>query len=140
MSSIKLSPKHGVNPSLSACFYCGKDKNEILLLGRLPDDAEAPHRLVYSMEPCEECKDYMEKGIICISIDPKLSKDTNNPWRTGRWAVVTDNGVKRFGMPPELLEKVLEKRVCFMEEEVWDRLGIPVGEVSKREEGEPSDG
>jgi hypothetical protein len=27
--SIKLSPKHGVNPTICTCMWCGKPKNEI---------------------------------------------------------------------------------------------------------------
>jgi hypothetical protein len=32
--SIRLSDKHGVNPSLTYCPQCGKEGDEILLLGR----------------------------------------------------------------------------------------------------------
>lgn len=41
-NSIRLSPKHGLNPSISVCFFCGEDKNEIILPGKLEGDAEAP--------------------------------------------------------------------------------------------------
>lgn len=33
MSGIKLSPKYGVNPTIPVCFWCGKEKNEIALMG-----------------------------------------------------------------------------------------------------------
>ena len=33
--SIKLSPKHGLNPTIATCFYCGKDKNELILAGKI---------------------------------------------------------------------------------------------------------
>lgn len=33
MSSIKVSPKYGVNPTIPVCFFCGKPKNEIALMG-----------------------------------------------------------------------------------------------------------
>ena len=39
-NSIKISQKHGVNPTIPICFWCGKEKNEIALLGKLPGDAE----------------------------------------------------------------------------------------------------
>lgn len=44
MSSIKISPKHGVNPTIPVCFFCGKPKNEIALMGRMggKEDIEAP--------------------------------------------------------------------------------------------------
>ena len=34
--SIKISPKHGVNPTIPRCFFCGKEKNMVALLGRIP--------------------------------------------------------------------------------------------------------
>ena len=54
-NSIRLSEKHGVTPTIPVCFGCGKQKNEIALLGRLPNDAEAPMNMVLNYDPCEEC-------------------------------------------------------------------------------------
>lgn len=52
MSSIKISPKHGVNPTIPVCFFCGKPKNEIALMGRMggKEDIEAPRNLVLDEE------------------------------------------------------------------------------------------
>ena len=44
MRGIRLSEKHGVNPSIGVCFYCNQDNGEVVLPGRLPDDREAPRR------------------------------------------------------------------------------------------------
>jgi hypothetical protein len=122
MSRIRVSPKHGVNPSLSICFYCHKDKNEIALPGRLPQDAKAPHRAVWNMEPCDECKDWMSKGVICISARP--GNDTKDPYRTGGWAVVRDEAITRM-FDPESAAAAIKARVCFVEDEAWDKLGLP---------------
>ena len=43
--SIRISEKHGVNPTIPICFYCGEDKNEVALLGKLHGDKEAPMRM-----------------------------------------------------------------------------------------------
>ena len=40
--SIRLSKEHGVNPAIPICYFCGEEKNEIVLAGRLPQDVEAP--------------------------------------------------------------------------------------------------
>ena len=40
MSGIKISPKYGVNPTIPVCFWCGKQKNEIALMGHMKDDIE----------------------------------------------------------------------------------------------------
>lgn len=58
--TVTLSPKYGFNPSINVCFFCGEDKGELILPGRLEGDAEAPHRAVYNYEPCEKCKKQMK--------------------------------------------------------------------------------
>lgn len=64
--SIKLSPKYGVNPTITKCFWCGKDKNEIALLGKLPKDAEAPKTCIINYDPCDECKANFSKGVLIM--------------------------------------------------------------------------
>ena len=64
--SIRVSMKHGVNPSMSVCFWCGGDDGTILLLGKLPGDKEAPRRTVASYEPCATCKEKFALGIVVI--------------------------------------------------------------------------
>ena len=31
--SLRLHPNHGLNPTIPLCFLCGKEKNEVVLLG-----------------------------------------------------------------------------------------------------------
>lgn len=127
MSFIHLSPAHGLNPSVNVCFYCNGEKNEVVLAGRLPHDAEAPRKAAWNLEPCDKCKGFMEQGIILISVDEKKSgDDTKNPYRTGGWIVVTEEAVRRMGLkPPEFLEDICKRRVAFMPDEVWDHFGLP---------------
>lgn len=68
MSGIRISKKHGVNPSIVKCFWCGKERNEIALLGRLPDDAEAPRCVCIDYEPCDECKRIWSQGVAIIEV------------------------------------------------------------------------
>ena len=126
---IRVSEKHGVNPSLEQCFVCCKDVG-VVLFGKLKGDAEAPRRVCLgpNSEPCDECKGYMEQGVILISVDEARSDDRQNPWRTGGWCVVRDEFVTRVFEPGELVEQVLKQRVAFMPDEAWDILGLPRGE------------
>lgn len=141
--SIRVSPEHGVNPSAGLCFYCQKPK-EVVLLGAMSPDrrdklfgpghsshsdtpysAEAPREAVYNMEPCDECNDFMEKGIIFISVDPAKSGDDHlNPWRSGGWCVVTENAVQRL-FTGTRLSSVMHRRFVFVEDEVWNKIGLP---------------
>ncbi len=107
---------------LSQCFFCGGNKNEImfdrLLRNRLP------HRAVYDKEPCDKCKEYMQMGIILISVKNKET-DRNNPYKTGGWCVVKEDAVKRFPFDSGSIQSMLDKRVAFLEDEVWDMIGLP---------------
>jgi hypothetical protein len=107
--SIRLSKKHGLNPSVSVCFFCGKEKNEIVIPGRLKGDAEAPRKAVWNYEPCESCKKYMSEGVmVCVVKD---GSDPENPFRTGRLLVIRDEDAKNiFNVDPE------KTRFFFLEE------------------------
>lgn len=119
--SIRLSEKHGVNPTLGRCFYCGGETNEIGLLGRLPGDAEAPRRAVLSMEPCGTCAEHMKAGVIEV----RDGEEGENPYRTGAMSVMRDDAVRRLIQPPALADDVLRRRMCFVPAAVWTMLGLP---------------
>ena len=135
---IELSPKYGVNPTIPLCFYCNGPKNEVRLLGRIrskdlgkDQDIEAPRAAVWDQQPCDRCREHMKQGIILISVrDTDIG--TSNPYRTGGWAVVKEEAIRRmFGQVEEgkpLLETMLKWRVAFVPDEAWDLLELPRGE------------
>jgi len=98
------------------CFYCLKDK-EVILDRRMKDSL--PHEGVYNMEPCPECEALMAQGVILISVKP--GSGSANPDRTGGWVVITAQAAERLFDDPQ----VLEKRVAFMEDDAWDKVGLP---------------
>lgn len=51
-AGVKVSPKHGLNPTIPICFWCGKERGE----------AEAPKNLVLDYEPCDCCRAGMARG------------------------------------------------------------------------------
>ncbi len=67
---ILLDPKHGVNPMLVVCSWCGEDTNEIALLGRLKDNSQAPMRGVLNDVPCDACGEHMAVGVTFVIINP----------------------------------------------------------------------
>lgn len=99
--SIKHSKKHGVNPTIPVCFFCGNEKNEVALLGELPDDIEAPKYTVLDYEPCDACKEQMDKGVAVVEVTTDPFKDGRPPiqdnlYPTGRWAVLTKESAKKM--------------------------------------------
>lgn len=118
--SIKLSPKHGVNPTIPICFYCGESKNEVALLGRINRaDDEAPMHALLDYEPCDKCKALMNQGITLIEVSQQPEVDNQPPiaqnlYPTGGWHVVTENFIRNNMQPPELVDNILKKRKAFI--------------------------
>lgn len=100
---------------MTTCFFCNKSKG-IMLDRRLRETL--PREACYDKEPCDDCKNYMSQGIILISVKDGESGD--NPYRTGGWVVIKEQAaLKVFD------KEVLEKRVCFVEDTAWEKLGLP---------------
>jgi hypothetical protein len=113
--SIRLSPKHGVNPSILVCYACSEDSGGIVLLGRirkpLPTpgrpvihttdtdyDAEAPRRM-RDNGLCPRCTAAIDAGgVILIEMRDdrgggthELTEAEYEQMRTGRmWAIKGD--------------------------------------------------
>lgn len=106
--SIKLSPKHGVNPSVLHCFICGKEIG-LALLGKLKNDAEAPHDISNPSELCDDCKKALEEGKFILEVENNSEK--NNPKRTGRYVCI-----KKDAFPD------IKSPICYMEHTVFSKL------------------
>ena len=94
MSGIKISPKHGLNPTIPVCFWCGKQKNEIALMGRMTEDIEAPKNMVLDYVPCEECQSHMAMGVAVLEASDHPNTEGQPPMQKGvyptsRFVVVT---------------------------------------------------
>ena len=94
MSGIKISPKHGLNPTIPVCFWCGKQKNEIALMGRMTGDIEAPKNMVLDYVPCEECQNHMAMGVAVLEASDHPNTEGQPPMQKGvyptsRFVVVT---------------------------------------------------
>lgn len=135
MSSIKLSPKHGLNPSVMLCFLCGEPSG-VAIPGQLrPErnkageitnsDPEAPREAVWDYEPCSKCSDLMTQGVMLIEVDESKTTDKNNPYRTGSMCVIKDDALSRIMKDGDLRDTVLRRRAAFIPTEVWDAIGLP---------------
>lgn len=127
---IRLSEKHGVNPSLGVCFWCGQDDGTILLVGKLPGDAEAPRKMMVSYEPCPTCADQFALGIAIFecnewgvegqaSITPKGQQPVLYP--TGRLVVMREAAVERI-FDDAVTEQIIRKRKAYIDPEAFEAL------------------
>lgn len=122
-TSIRISPKYGVNPTIPICFFCREEKNEIALLGKIGGrgkDLEAPHKMILDYEPCEKCKKNMAKGITLIEVTTTPNTDNQpeiaqNAYPTGNWLVVKEDYIRNNFQPPELVEQIMAYRKAFIE-------------------------
>lgn len=145
MSRITVDHKHGLNPGMELCFYCQEPKG-IIFYGaightkrqafkeagiEISADGEAPRKLTLNREPCDKCKELMEQGVILISCrEAQSEEEKRNPYRTGGWVVVKDRLIEDCIGDKETKEAILRMRVAFLPDTVWDKIGLPRGDVN----------
>lgn len=83
---INLSPKHGLNPTIPVCAWCGKEKNQIAIMGRIKtnikgEDPEAPMHCVLDYEPCDCCKEQWSQGVAILEATTKRPEPYRPPMR-----------------------------------------------------------
>jgi hypothetical protein len=121
MSGIRLSKKHGLNPSVTHCFYCHKAVG-VALFGVLRDDAEAPRECVADMTPCDECREWMRQGVILIEVRDGAGP-TIDPYRTGGRYVVREDAIRRI-FDAASTEKALRGRWSFISAAAAKMIGL----------------
>ena len=104
-AGIKLSPKHGLNPTIPVCFWCGEERNEVALLGHIGDgrkheDFEAPRHMVIDYEPCEKCRAKMALGVTLIEATSKPNSVAKvemqkGIYPTGRYVVIKREAARK---------------------------------------------
>lgn len=103
-NDIRLSKKYGLNPTIPICFWCGKEKDEIALLGHIGkrgEDIEAPTHMFLDYEPCGVCKLNMAKGVTVMECSNAMVFDEQPPFQddiypTGRWCVIRQEAADRI--------------------------------------------
>lgn len=89
--TIKLSKQHGLNPTMNVCFFCGQNKN-LIILGKLKNDAKAPNKILADYQPCKTCAEKIARGRLVLEVttqDPGTVPIAPGAWPTGRWCVIS---------------------------------------------------
>lgn len=128
-NSIPLSPKHGLNPTIPVCFWCGNPKNEIALMGRVnpskkrgknAEDIKMPMYSLIDYEPCDTCKSYMDQGVTLIAVDTVQTNNLppidhkRNLYPTGKFVVIKEDGVKAL-FATDVAEDMIKNKKCFVD-------------------------
>ena len=119
--SIRLHPTHGLNPTLTVCWWCGKETGEIALLGAAYK-GEAPHHMVVNHNPCHECEALQSRGVVMI----EGNESSPNGW-TGRWCVVKTAAAEKM-LSADMFQQIMRKGPpyrCVIAPDAWDELGLP---------------
>lgn len=110
------------------CFFCGE--NIGILMDRRLKNTIPMHAGILNMDPCDKCKEYMKHGIILISVEDSTTEEDMkgpipNPHRTGGWAVVKEEAIKRLPLNnKKLVELALKHRFIFLTSSAWNQLGL----------------
>jgi hypothetical protein len=117
-NSIRIG-KHGVNPTLGICFWCGEETGEIGLLG-VNGGKEASMHSVLGYEPCDKCKESWNQGtpVLEANSTPNVDKQPifGGAYPTGRYVVLRHGALnidipigKPVFMRPEDFNNLLEQ-------------------------------
>lgn len=127
-NSVKISPRHGLNPSIPICFWCGEEKNEVVLLGKMnKEDSEAPRRILIDYKPCEKCKKAFEQGIQVIGVNTTPFFDNQEPLKdegddrlypSGAYFIATEQWVNRVIDDEDIRNSTLKTRKLLMEDNI----------------------
>lgn len=136
--NIPLSPKYGVNAAIPKCFFCGGDKDELALMGRLKGDIEAPKNLMLDYEPCEKCKAAFSQGILMLGVAPSMP-DSRPPiaeglYPTGAYVVATEEFVRQI-VPEEEAKRAIKAGQCLIDHNVLVYLQKEHEKACKESEG-----
>lgn len=129
---MKLSKKHGVNPSIIKCFWCNKDIG-IAMLGQIDKaDSKAPDCICTSYEPCDECKEKFDHGITVMGVSnvpinenmPHVSVNDNGDklYPTGKYFVTSDSFINELIKDEETKTLVLKSRKMYMEDDIVEEI------------------
>lgn len=118
--------------ALTKCYFCQKDYQIVMnrrLSTSLAEKVESMNGKIVDMTPCQECEDLMKLGVILITIDNARSgkdwyKDKMpNPYRTGGWFVISDEGVER-AFDAEMAQWAIDHRWAFIEHQAAAMVGL----------------
>lgn len=124
---MRISKKHGLNPTIPLCPYCGESKNEIILTGYEGEkwakrnghsDGQMPMhvRVEGDITPCDECK---KKGIAVAEVESDDDRTL-----TGRLWVIREEAIREILKDSPMLPSVLRERLVVIPVAIAQSIGL----------------
>ena len=117
MAYVPVSKKHGVNPTMPICFWCGEETGEIALLGKIKGDKEAPRNLILNRDPCPECVKLRSQGITIMAVTSESDHTA-----TSQWVVIQEEAIEKMINDPQKQKEVLKSRGMYISTELFNKL------------------
>lgn len=114
-----------ITPAIVSCFFCGGSKRRLALIKGKMDGGSFP-RVCVDHEPCPDCQEQMQGKIVVFEVGPeditrRYPQVVEGVFLTGRWVTLTVEGVLASSMTPEVIDKIVEARVAFVERQYFER-------------------
>lgn len=116
-----------------SCPVCGAKIEECIIINSILTEKEANNVksysgkcIGYSNHVCDDCKQYIDKGVFVIAIDPDKSKNTclETMYRTGQYAVLSKDAEILNIMKDFIIKLEDNSEICFMDFKVGKELEI----------------
>ncbi len=111
---------------ISICFWCGNEKEEILIGKKAISEEKIQTKAIGNYDPCEQCKSGMSNGITLIEATENPiavgQKKLQHGFPTGRWAVLPEETIRSLIQDEQMLKKILKSRKTLTHPEVFAML------------------
>jgi hypothetical protein len=131
IATNKPKANDGSYVAIPKCYFCGQDKNIILLSTKLQDISKA-HGAVIDKEPCDKFASLMQQGIMLIECKEEPKQQGAEPYRTGNIAVMKQEACERVFSGIDFNTQ----RYIFIPKEISDAIGLFNQENTEQDEAE----
>jgi len=127
---LKISPEHGLNPSVMACPVCGKDTG-VALCGYMRGDKKSPVKML-DLDPCKDCREELDRhalhDFVIVLLDDTYTEGSFWPWFK-TYVVVKREAARRilsegFGMHEETVDEHIKRGKILMPFKVGVKIGL----------------
>lgn len=144
-TNFEYSPTHWANPGIPVCYWCGREKDEIINFGKINEnDDKAPKHVFIDYTPCNTCQHVMSQGIAIFGLSKTpiienqlriTNKNGIDLYPLNSFLVVTEGFVEKTIDNKDMQKVILEKRKYFMPISEFEKLANEIEEKVGEDNG-----